>query len=259
MSSFSKTNTTRTPFGKNEFLRSTEGVLTESYTLAKDSMPTVTIDGETQKVLQPGTILASITSGPDAGKVGPFQGVGVREVNTATKTGTWSGGTYTVTAVLLGVTYTTAAVAYNATAATVEAALETAGVPTNAIKVTGGPLSTTPLVFTHHSAAGGNMTNIAIDAALVTGSTPAVGIVETTAGTAGATDGRGDTDNIVGINVTFLPWQLLERDVEVAAAYACVAKQAWCIEYSAAGAAAALGDTTRDAILALTTLNILFK
>lgn len=35
----------------------------------------------------------------------------------------------------------------------------------------------------------------------------------------GASDGRGDAANIVGINNSYVPWQLLHRDVEVAAVY----------------------------------------
>lgn len=34
-----------------------------------------------------------------------------------------------------------------------------------------------------------------------------------------ATDGRGDAANIVGINNSYTPWQLLHRDTEVAAVY----------------------------------------
>lgn len=63
-----------TPFGRNEFLRSTKGIRTESYTIAAATVPARTIDGNAgQKILQPGTVLAKITSGADAGKVGPFQ------------------------------------------------------------------------------------------------------------------------------------------------------------------------------------------
>lgn len=61
-------------FGKNEFLRSTENIQYESYTLSAASVPTETIDGDaTQKVLQTGEVLAKITSGGESGKVGPFQ------------------------------------------------------------------------------------------------------------------------------------------------------------------------------------------
>lgn len=67
------------PFGINNFLRSTQDVKTESYTLAASSVPAQTIDGQSnQKVLQPGTVLAEITSAAgtstadDVGKVGPY-------------------------------------------------------------------------------------------------------------------------------------------------------------------------------------------
>lgn len=139
MPAFIKGGAARTPFGKNEFLRSTQDVKTESYTVAAATVPAVTIDGHpNQKVLQPGTVMAKITSGGDAGKIGPFQ--------------------------------------------------------------------------------------------------------------AGATDGRQTLANIVGLNVTFLPWQLIERDVEVSVAYQCTAVQAWCIEHDATPAPVALTNTTADAM-----------
>lgn len=126
MPDFQKGPNYRTPFGRNVFLRSTQDIKLESFTVAADSVPAQTIDGHAdQKVLQPGTVLAKITSGADDGKVGPF----------------------------------------------------------NAL----------------------------------------------------ATDGREDTANIVGINNTFLPWQLMERDVEVAAVVECRAVQAWCFEYASDG------------------------
>src|SRR5215210_438917 len=122
MPSFVKGGGVTSPFGNKEYLRSTRGRKLESYTLAGATVPARTIDGfPGQKILQKGTVLAKITAGPDAGKVGPFQ--------------------------------------------------------------------------------------------------------------AGATDGRAVAGNIVGLNDTFLPWQLIERDVEVAASYTCVAVQGWCVEY----------------------------
>ena len=74
MPSFQLPSGVATPFGRNEFLRSTEDVKTESYTLAASLWPSVTINTVTgQKVAQPGTILAKATSGPEEGKVGPYQ------------------------------------------------------------------------------------------------------------------------------------------------------------------------------------------
>ncbi len=67
---------------------------------------------------------------------------------------------------------------------------------------------------------------------------------------AGATDGRQTLANIVGINGTFLPWQLNHRDVEVAVHYDVAVVQAWCFERDAAGARIPLTNATRDAISA---------
>ena len=150
MSTFIKGGSTSTPFGRNEFLRSTQDVKTESYTLSAASVPARTIDGVAgQKVLQPGTVLAKITSTAEAGKVGPFS--------------------------------------------------------------------------------------------------------------AAATDGRQTAANIVGLNVTFLPWQTIERDVEVSATYQCTAVQAWCIELDATSVAVALTNTTADAMRSVKGMHINFK
>jgi hypothetical protein len=149
MPSFVKGGGVNTPFGRNEFLRSTRGIKTESYTLAAASVPAVTIDGNPgQKILQPGTVLAKITSGADTGKVGPFS--------------------------------------------------------------------------------------------------------------AAATDGRQTLTNIVGLNRTFLPWQLIEHDVEVAAVYECTAVQGWCIEYSAGNLPVVLTNATADAMRGTKGLDITF-
>lgn len=137
-----------TPFGKNSYLRSTELFVTESFTVAADSVTAEDIDGSSQKILQSGEVMAKITSGPDAGKIGPFD--------------------------------------------------------------------------------------------------------------ASATDGRQTVGNIVGINDTFLPWQLLHHDEQVAVVVACRAYQARCFERDGAGARIALSNTTADALVAKKTLNVLF-
>lgn len=147
---FNKGPNWRTPFGRNNFLRSTKDFKPESYTVAAASVTAETIDGAAdQKVLQTGEFLAKITSGADAGKVGPVQ--------------------------------------------------------------------------------------------------------------AGVTDGRQTAANIVGVNNTFLPWQLMEGDREVAAIYEAAVVQAWCFERNAAGARIPLSNATRDAILALPNVQIIFK
>jgi hypothetical protein len=139
----------RTPFGSNEYLRSTQDVKKESYTFAAASLPTETIDGVVQKVLLPGEVLAKITSGADAGKVGVFQAL--------------------------------------------------------------------------------------------------------------ATDGREVAANIVGINDTWLPWQLMEHDCTVAATYEATVYQAWCFERDAAGARVTLTNTTIDAMRGTKGLSIMAK
>lgn len=60
---------TYTAFGRNEYLRSTVGLVFESYTCARASVPA---DAEGNRVLQSGTVMAKITSGGDSGKIGPF-------------------------------------------------------------------------------------------------------------------------------------------------------------------------------------------
>lgn len=145
MSTFVKGGSTGTPFGRNEILRSTDPrPRTESFTFAAATMPTQTIDGVAgQKVLQPGLVLAKITSGADAGKVGPY---------------------------LRGV--------------------------------------------------------------------------------ASVTDGRDLVANVVGVNFTFLPWQLMERDVEVSVIYDGALVQAWCREFNVLSLVnqtpIVLTDTTAD-------------
>jgi hypothetical protein len=155
MPAFKKGGDLRTPFGRNQYLRSTRNLQFNSFTIAAATVPAVTIDGfSNQKILQAGTVLAKITTGPNAGKVGPYS-----------------------------------------------------------------------------------------------------------TDTTGVTDGRSSAANIVGINDTFLPWQLMERDVEVAVLYHGVVVQGWCLEYTAAGGTApqALSNTTADAMRGTKTLDILFN
>ncbi len=150
MPSFVKGGGTTSPFGVREYLRSTRNLQFESYTLAGATVPARTIDGHPgQKILQRGTALAKITTGPDAGMVGPFQ--------------------------------------------------------------------------------------------------------------AGATDGRADPANLVGLNDTFLPWQLIERNVEVAALWHGTAVQGWCVEYDAAGVEIPLTNATADALRGTKGLDLNFK
>jgi hypothetical protein len=147
MASFTKGGAGPDPFGKNVYLRSTQDVKKESYTVAASTVALEVVNGVTdQKVLQSGEVMAKITSGGDAGKIGPFQ--------------------------------------------------------------------------------------------------------------ASVTDGRQTLANIVGVNDTFLPWQLLERDVEVAVTYEATVVQGWCFERNAAGARITLTNTTIDAMRGVKGLEI---
>jgi hypothetical protein len=257
MASFTKGGAAKTPFGKNVYLRSTKGMQFESYTVAANSIPAQTIDGVAgQKLLQPGTVMAKITSGPDAGKVGPYQAAGTAEVQTITPSGTWSGGTFTLT--FNG--QTTAAIAYNAVAATIQTALSAlSGVGVGNVTVTGGPLSAGAITITFGGNLSGDQPQVTANTGLVTGSTPSSTPATSTPGVAGAIDGRQTTTNIVGINDTFLPWQLMERDVEIGVLYNGTVVQGWCLEYNAAGAPIAMQNATATAMFAQKGMDVLFK
>lgn len=242
MASFTRDLTIDTPFGVNEYLRSTKDVKFESYTLAAASWPAQTIDGVAgQKVAQRGVAMAKITSGPDAGKIGPYQASGTAEVQTLTPTGTISGGTFTIT--LNG--QTTAAIVYNATAAQVQAALEALNnVVPGDVLAAGGPANTTAITLTFFGNYIGDAPAVTVSSANLTGTTPVITPTTTTPGVAGAADGRQTLANLVGLLDTFLPWQLTERDVEVAVAYECTAVQGWCFEVNAAGVLIPLANAT---------------
>lgn len=138
---FSQDKTARDTFGKNVYLRSVRDIKTDSYTMSAAAMPAnYTVDGDARKILQPGTLIAKITSGAESGKVGVFQ--------------------------------------------------------------------------------------------------------------AAAADGRQTVANIIGVTDTFLPWELEERDANIAVVYEATVVQAWCFEHIAAGTPVALTNTTRDAIIA---------
>lgn len=243
MASFVKGGGVSTPFGRNEYMRSTRNTRFESYTLAAATIPARTIDGNAnQKIVQPGTVMAKITSGAEAGKVGPFQrGAVANEVQTINLGGAVAG---TITITFDG--ETTGAIAYNATAATVQTALEgLSNINPGDVVVTGGPLpGTITLTF------GGkylyqNVPQVTVTPTGLTGGT--VTVATTTEGGAaagGATDGRANPANIVGVCDTFLPWQTIERDVEIGVLQQGTPVQAWCLELDAAGLFVALSNAT---------------
>lgn len=102
---------------------------------------------------------------------------GVSEVQTITKSGTWSGGTFTLT--VLGAT--TAAIDYDANAAAIQAAIEAAGVPAAYVTATGGPIGSTPLTLTYSDTLG-DVAAVTINTASVTGSTPGATVATPTPG-----------------------------------------------------------------------------
>lgn len=257
MPSFVKGGLPRTPFGKNQYLRSTRGCQFTSYTVAKDSVPIQMIDGTQQKLLQSGTVMAKITSGPDSGKIGPFQAAGTAEVQTLTPT-TVTAGTFTITITqpTTGLSRTTAPIAFNATAATIQAALIALdNVEPGDVVCAGGPMNTTAVTITYFGNFIGNPAQVTVDGTLLTGT---IAPTTTTPGVAGAADGRQTTANIVGINDTFLPWQLLDRDVEVAVLYVGTVVQGWCFELNAAGIQIACQNATATAMFAQKGMDVLF-
>lgn len=64
---------------------------------------------------------------------------------------------------------------------------------------------------------------------------------------AGAADGRQTVANLVGVNDTFLPWQLNHHDVEISVAYEAAVVGAWLFEV-ASGAWIAATTTTKNAL-----------
>lgn len=250
----------RTPFGVNVYLRSTQDVKTESFTVSAASVPAATIDGWSgQKVLQKGVVMAKITSTAESGKIGPYQPGTGNEVQTLTVTGTPTGGTFELEFGGL----VTAPIAFGATAADVKAALEAlTNVDAGAVTATGGALPGAPVVVTFGGNwAGRNAPRLLLAAnALTGGSSPTASVAETTAAgaVAGATDGRGDPENIVGFCNTFLPWQLTERDVEIAVVYEASVVQANCLVMNTDGTYRALDDTTAAAMQLSKRNNFLF-
>lgn len=254
-----------TPFGRRVFLRSTRDVKTLSRMVAASTIPAQTIDGHSgQKVLEPGTVLATITSGPEIGKVGPFQAAGTDEVQTLTKAGTVSGGTFDLN--VLGVDVL--ANAWNITASALQTAVRAAIAASAAsdaykaigdsLTITGGPIASTAFTVTFNGELGADVPVIVADVTSLTGAGAGITVATSPAGAAGATDGRGDTANIVGICNTFLPWQLIEGDREVAVIYEASVVQANCIELDAAGASIALTNTTAAEMFAKKHIDIKF-
>lgn len=134
-----------------------------------------------------GLILGEVAASPS---VHGIYGGGTDEVQQVTITGSPTGGSFTLT--FEG--QTTAAIAFNASAATVRAALEAlSNVAVGEAVVTGGPGPATPWSVRFTGSLGdADRTQMTADGTGLTGgSTPAVAVTTTTAGTANAvSDGR---------------------------------------------------------------------
>ena len=243
------------PVGINRFIRSTKGLKVNSHTVARDTVPTATLaSGEVIKVLQPGTVMARITSGADAGMVGPYASglTGGFEFGTITNTAT--GGDFTIdvdTGRGDGV-QTTGAIAWDATDQDVTDALEaTTGVESGDFITT----LATDWVITWQQ--GGNQVDLVVNDS-GTGGTIVIAITDGTAEPAIA-DGRQTAANIVGVNQTYLPTQLNRRNVEIGVIYAGVLLQDWCLEHAASGlTTVALTNTTADTMRSVKGMDILF-
>lgn len=133
---------------------------------------------------------------------------GVNEVDTITKTGTWSGGTYTLTFNA----QTTTAIAYNATAETIQDALVAlSNIAKYEVTVSGGPLSTTPIVIRlDGTLAGTQATGVTIDFTNVTGSTPGADVVRTVTGLSNTGTYR---DIFVPSDASSLPFVAIEENI----------------------------------------------
>jgi hypothetical protein len=176
-----------------------------------------------------------------------------------TESGTISGGTYTLT--FNG--QTTTAIAYNAGPAVIQAALEALSniVPGDIIVTSPGSagVDTVVVTITFYGNLSGNVAQITATTTGLTGSTPGITMATGTGGVAGAADGRQTLANIVGLNDTFLPWQLMEHEEQIACLYIGTAVQGWCLEMQADGTYVALTNTTADAMRSVKGLDVTFK
>jgi hypothetical protein len=244
------------PFGVVEFLRSTDDFGTESYTCYAGSIPPQYRDGNPgMKLLQAGTVMAKITSGGGIGKVGPFQStVGTAEVQTLTPSGTYAGatGNFDIGASGSGDPRDKVlALDIATTAAQLQAVLR--AMPAYAAFlpiVTGGPLATGAFTISFSGGSyDGDVPQLTFTPHFTGGAAPNAAAATSTQGVAGdMSDGRQTLANIVGLNLTTLPWQLMERDVEISVVYDCEAIQGWCTEYDLNGNLVPLSNTTAAAM-----------
>jgi hypothetical protein len=159
-------------------------------------------------------------------------------------------------------------IAYDVTAAALQTALRAAIAASDAsdaykaigdsLAVTGGPIASTPFTLTFNGELGADVPVTVADVTNLTGAGAGITVATSTAGVEGATDGRQTLANIVGINNTFLPWQLMDRDVEVAVIYEASVVQANCIELDTDGTELPLSNTTAAEMFGKKSLDIKF-
>lgn len=226
MPNFTVNKAARQPFGKNAYLRSTQDIKTDSATVAAAAFPVGVTDGNvrtaTNRVLT--TNVATITTSAAHGYNVGDQVI----VNIGNAT---FDGKRTVTAVPTSTTFSFERVAAD---------------------VTTGAATGTVI-------GGGDVSKVLQPGTVIAKITSGANIGKYGVFQAGVSDGRQTAANIVGVADTFVPWMLLERDVDIAVTYEATVVQAWCIEYNAAGQPIALSNTTRDAILALPNVQLIFK
>lgn len=225
MPNFTQNKAARQPFGKNAYLRSTRDLKMESATFSQFGMPSGSADANVRTVNNKAltTNVATLTTtAPHGYAVGDQVSVSIADAV--------FDGRRTITAV----TSTTFS-------------FERVNANVVAVGATGT------------ASVGGDVTKILQPGTVIAKITSGTFIGKFGVFQAGATDGRQTAANIVGVSDTFVPWQLEERDVDIAVTYEATVVQAWCIEYNAAGSAIPMSNTTRDAILALPNLSLLFK
>ena len=174
-------------------------------------MLSVLLGAMAQAVISGGKIIEGLSDGY-YGAGAPVDGTD--EVQTLTKSGTLSGGTFR-----LGFGgFVTTALAYNASAATIVAALEALpNIGSGGVTATGGPINTTAVVLTFAGNLGRKaVALITLYTNSLTGSSPTIGIAETTAGVDSTPDRaapgaeyRDTTNGVEYINTG--TWADLER------------------------------------------------
>lgn len=230
MASFTKGPSGGFAFGRHEYLRSTKEKGTESYTCASSAVP-LTLVGDSRGSVtftDTGDIVTTATphglNVDDTVIVGAVTGTTGIAANTVYYVKTVpSSTTYTLSATKGGATLALTTNGSSVSSSRVEQALKVLQPGTVMAKITSGADS------------------------------GKVGPYDV-----GAADGRQTAGNIVGLCDTFVPYQLGDRDVDIAVTYACVAVQSWCQEL-AGGVFVPLGDTTAALLVAKKSLNVVFK